>query len=310
MAVILTNLSNQLYEDSRHRLNASATRFGITDIRSYDIDDLRSTPFFNDNLSILDQPVGIGYWLWKPYIILETLKSVNEGDIVVYADSGLEILAPLDPLYEICRNGNPVLLFGNSNFTNDAWTKRDNFILMDCDRPEFWYASQVDAAFSLFLRSEASLSFLSQWLDYCRDPRNLTDMANTLGKRNLPAYVQHRWDQSVLSLMAAKRGVTLYRMPSQFGNHYKAPGLRLENEFNCVNQYYQAPVAYYAAIPYYNSPYPQLLDHHRGRSKQANSRSKKDSPVDFLLRVIRKRYNRWMNAYALRREMRKRNPHS
>ena len=310
MAVTLTNLSNQLYVDSRHRLNASATRSGITDIRSYDIDDLRSTSFFNENRGILDQPVGIGYWLWKPYIILETLKSVNEGDIVVYADSGLEIIAPLDPLYGICRNDSPVLLFGNSNFTNDAWTKRDNFILMDCDSPAYWYASQVDAAFSLFRRSEASLSFVSEWLNYCRDPRNLTDMDNTLGKRNLPAYIQHRWDQSVLSLMAAKRGVPLYRMPSQFGNHYKAPGLRLENEFNCVNQYYQVPVAYYAAIPYYNSPYPQLLDHHRSRSKQANSRPKKDGPVDFLLRVVRKRYNRWMNGYALRQEMRKRNPHS
>ncbi|HEY6901815.1 MAG TPA: hypothetical protein VI233_14265, partial [Puia sp.] len=133
MAVILTNLSNRLYEDSRHRLNNSAAKSGIGTIRSYDFEDLRPTDFFRENKAILEHPTGMGYWLWKPYIIAEALKSASDGDIVVYADSGLEIIAPLEPLLDICRNGNPVLLFGNADSVNGAWTKRDCFVLMDCD---------------------------------------------------------------------------------------------------------------------------------------------------------------------------------
>ena len=31
---------------------------------------------------------GYGYWSWKPYIIKKELEKLNDGDVVVYADSG------------------------------------------------------------------------------------------------------------------------------------------------------------------------------------------------------------------------------
>ena len=299
MSVVLTNLSNRLYEDSRFRLNASAGRFGIDRVRSHDWEDLRSTTFYQENRDILDQPTGMGFWLWKPHIILEALESVAEGDMVVYLDSGVELIASLEPLFSLCREGNPVLLFGNGNLRNGAWTKRDCFILMDCDGEAYWNAPQCDAACCLFQRSEPTLQFVRDWLRYCRDPRVITDAPNTCGKRNLPEFVEHRRDQSVLSLLAQRHGLPLFRMPTQFGNHYKMHPYRLEGEFNCVDQYRQEQVRHYAVIPYYNSPYPQLLDHHRQRKGGGR---KKISALQFLVRVIRKRYNRWMNAYSLRRE--------
>jgi hypothetical protein len=300
MAVILTNLSNQLYGESRQRLNASAARFGIDRILSYDWDDLKNTAFYEANRGILEQPTGMGFWLWKPYIILEALKQAEEGDIVVYADSGLEIIAPLDPLYALIGAGNPVLLFGNGNFPNSMWTKRDCFILMDCDSKADWHSPQCDAAFCLFARSEASLRFVTEWLEYCRDARILTDAPNRCGRRNLPDFIQHRRDQSVLSLLARKHSLPLFRMPTQFGNHYKTYPFRVTGEQNCINQHQQLQVDHYALIPYYNSPYFQLLDHHRGRSGAPTaSRAKKQAPLSMLGRIVRKRYNRWMNTFDL-----------
>jgi len=294
MAVLLTNLSNSLYGESRLRLNASAERHGVTTIRSYDWEQFKATGFYRENKAILDRPTGMGYWLWKPYIILEALKSVSEGDIVVYADSGLEIVAPLDTLFGICRDGNPVMLFGNGDLVNSMWTKRDCFILMDCDTEDHWRAPQCDAAFGLFQKDETTLRFVTEWLEYCRDPRILTDDANTCGRRNLPDFISHRRDQSVLSLMVRKYRLPLFRMPTQFGNHYKTHPFRVAGEFNCVNQYRQTQVGHYAVIPYYNSPYLQLLDHHRG---QAGGQQKGVDPL--LIRLFRKRYQRWLNTYDL-----------
>lgn len=300
MAVLLTNLSNSRYGESRLRLNASAERQGITAIRSYDWEQLKATDFYRDNKAILDRPTGMGYWLWKPYIILEALKSVDEGDIVVYADSGLEIVAPLDPLLEICRDGNPIVLFGNGDFSNSMWTKRDCFILMDCDTEGDWHSPQCDAAFGLFRRCETTLRFVTEWLGYCRDARILTDDANTCGRRNLPDFIDHRRDQSVLSLMARKYRLPLFRMPTQFGNHYKTHPYRVAGEFNCVNQYHQTPVGYYALIPYYNSPYFQLLDHHRGQRKDVATRpAGRSDPFTLIGRIVRKRYQRWLNSFDL-----------
>lgn len=299
MKVVLVNLSNQRYAASRARLNASAQRQGIHDIRSWDFEDIKHTSFYDQHRNILDQPRGMGYWLWKPYILLEAIKDLSDGDIVIYCDSGIEIIAPLDPLLAICRDQQQLLLFGNGNFINASWTKRDCFILTDCDRESCWKGPQCDAAFMLVRRSSFTLKFLQEWLQYASDPRILTDLPNTSGKRNLPDFISHRHDQSILSLLAQKYQVSLYRIPSQFGNHYKMYPYRLESEFNCINQYQQQPVNYYAAIPYYNSPYSQLLDHHREQDKGMGGNTKK---LPLILRIIKKRYTRLVNTIALRRE--------
>jgi hypothetical protein len=305
MAIVLTNLSNRLFEESRHRLNASANKFGIGDIRSFDIEDIRNTSFYHDNKAIFGLPRGMGYWLWKPYIIREALHSVADGDIVVYADSGLEIIAPLEPLFDICRSSHPVLLFGNGVAFNSTWTKRDCFILMDCDREEYWMAPQCDAAFCLFRREEATLRFVEKWLEYCRDRRIITDEPNTCGRRDLPDFVEHRHDQSILSLMAAKDHISLFRMPTQFGNHYKAWPVRVPGEVNYINQVRREQLGYYAVIPYYNSLYFQLLDHHRSTASLAKKKQRAGL-FSFAARIIGKRWRRWKNTIAFRRELRHR----
>jgi hypothetical protein len=296
MRVVLTNLSNQLYNESRSRLNRSAASFGITEIRSYDFEDIRKTSFFQENRAILDSPTGMGYWLWKPYIILEALNELPDGSVVVYCDSGIEVIASLDPLLAICRDESPVVLFGNGDLQNSGWTKRDCFLLMDCDTEYYWKGPQCDAAFALFRKCAQTTQFVREWLEWCRDARIVTDDANTCGKRDLPDFVQHRRDQAVLSLLALKNRLSLFRMPTQYGNHYKLPAFRVDGEFNCVNQYRQTTVGYYAVIPYYNSPYDQLLDHHRS-AKTAGGKSRQALPL--IVRAVRKRVKRLVNTVSL-----------
>ncbi len=266
MKIVLTNLSNRLYETSRDRLNDSAMRFGIHTIDSYDYADIKKTDFYKSNQSILDNPKGAGAWLWKPYIILETAKSLNDGDIVIYCDCGLEIIQSLDPVIEICNKQQSILLFANGNLRNAQWTKRDTFILMDCDNKRYWCSLQCDASFGLFKVSKNTINFLSEWLECCKDSRILEDKPNVCGKSNLPGFIEHRWDQSVLSLLTERLKIPLYRMPTQFGNHYKSPDFRIKGEFNCVNQFNQRQVSFYEKKYYSNSNYYQLLNHHRTKN--------------------------------------------
>lgn len=277
MKIVLTNLSNKLYEKSRFQLNDSATKHGITNINSYSFEDLKSTTFYQQNQKILDQPKGIGYWAWKPYIILETMKSLDEGDIVIYSDCGIEIIEPLAPLIEICKKDEPVLLFANGNLRNKYWTKRDCFVVMNCDSEKYWNGLQTDAAFCLFKKSEVAKDFLTDWLKYCCDERAVGDLANTCGKKNFWGFQSHRWDQSILSLLAIKYEITLYRVPTQFGNHYKVLEYRVPGEANCINQKNPKQVDFYSANPFYNSPYFQLLNHHRSKAIDSSETYKKFS---------------------------------
>lgn len=41
----------------------------------------------------IDDPIGGGWWLWKPHLVLSALSSVKDGDVVFYADAGCTLRA-------------------------------------------------------------------------------------------------------------------------------------------------------------------------------------------------------------------------
>lgn len=263
---VLVNYSGNNFEESRNRLNKSALKFGIGRIESFDENYLLYTEFYKRYSHIFSAPKGQGYWLWKPYFIQEALSKTSENDIIVYSDAGIEIIRDISPLTELCQKSGFVF-FANGNLKNRHWIKRDCFVLMDCDEVRFREGLQVDAAFCLFKNTEPVRDFVRNWLKYCCDVRIISDSRNVMGRKNSFGFRFHRHDQAVLSLMALKWNLELYRQPSQFGNHYKSPEFRISGEFNCVNQFNRRQVNYYSTNPFNNSPYFQLLDHHRTKTE-------------------------------------------
>lgn len=179
-----------------------------------------------NNSHILSQTRGAGYWLWKPYIIYHTLKHLNQGDIMMYSDAGSYFVESAAPLIEMARSDHRGVVLFTMEHIQKNWTKRDAFILLDCDFPPCWNSFQHTAAFSLWKRTEFSLAFAERWLNYSTDARIITDQPNELGLPNLPEFHENRHDQSVLSLLAFKETVASYRDPSQYegyGHHAYSP---------------------------------------------------------------------------------------
>jgi hypothetical protein len=201
-------------------LNRSAKQYGITEIYSYDFDkDIRHTAFYAENERILSLPRGLGYWLWKPYIILEVMNKLQDGDILVYSDSGIEIIADLSPLINICSSKEPILLFGNQTYMNSQFTKRDCFVAMNCDSRRYWNCMQVDAAFMLVRKNDTTMAFLEEWMQYCKFENIITDAPNVYGRENLPNFSEHRHDQSIISVLAEKYNINLYRKPTHYSSN-------------------------------------------------------------------------------------------
>jgi hypothetical protein len=221
MKVHLISFATPQYLRSQKQLNASAKRFGVDIIHNFTQKDLKKTAFYTENKAILSQEQGAGYWLWKPYFILKVLNQVAPNDIVLYADTGNTVLADLSSLFTLCRQNNIVLFQVHQHF-NKAWTKRDTFVLMDSDTPQYHDAQQVCGSPLLFLANDISRDFIEKWLFYCQNEAVLTDIPNTCGEMNAPEFQAHRHDQSVLSLLALKAGIPIHRDPSQFGNPHIA----------------------------------------------------------------------------------------
>ena len=86
MKIVLTALSNDAFAESKKQLIESAKTNANIEGHPYDFEDIKSTRFYEDNFHILQAKKGLGYWLWKPYIILQELLKLDNGDVLVYSD--------------------------------------------------------------------------------------------------------------------------------------------------------------------------------------------------------------------------------
>jgi hypothetical protein len=268
MRKYLVSFATVDYYANQKRLNRSALKFGIDVAENYNYKKLKRSNFYNANKFILEQKRGAGYWLWKPYIILDCMRKINHGDLLIYSDVGIEIIKEISPLIEICIAQNGILLFGAHGKLNRIWTKRDCFIMMGCDSEKYYNSEQLSAGFQIYIKNDRSIQFLEEYLHFCRKKEIITDIQNTLGLDNLPEFIDHRHDQSVLSLLAIKHQIEIFRDPSQWGNYMKMEEYREPGEFLDMNDSKfpcYLSVKSYSNLPYINSPYYTLLNHHRER---------------------------------------------
>jgi len=235
MKKIHISFGDEKYYGSLKALERSSLKNGTDIFEKYEKNNLLGDPFWKNNIEILSQPRGAGYWLWKPYIISKTINKLDEGDIVLYTDAAVLVISSLQPLFNLITEERGIIVFeqGTPIHTNKIWTKRDTFRLMDCDEEKYWNDVQLTATFSLWRADQKSVNFLSEWQKYMENPRISTDIPC---KENFKEFKDHRHDQSVLSIMSQKYNLERFRDPSQWGNDDKTKT---------------------------NSPYGQIFNHHR-----------------------------------------------
>ena len=240
------------YRVMRDRQNESAQKFGIDSIYAWERQDLLKTEFYRQHRVILDQPRIGGYGLWKPFVIYDTLHKVADGDVVFYIDADIRFVENPQPLIDLCCDNNGFFLveLRRADRYNALWTKRDCFHFMGMDTPKYHYAYHFPSGMQIYRKNKATLAFMSEVLRYSCNANIITDAPNICGKPNLDEFIDHRHDQSVLSLMATHYGLQGFRWASQWGNHEKLPEYRVEGE------YLAEP---YSGQPYTNSPYGTIL---------------------------------------------------
>ena len=216
----LISYANRPFREARdHCLETGANVGGFDHVRAYGPTDLDGE-FVRRNLPLLGQRRGAGLWLWKPFIVLRALEEVSEGHWLLYADAGTEFLRSVEPIVAAAEDMATDLLFLGEGFRESQYTKRDAFVLLDCDDPNVAASPQRFASQFLVRNTEAMRQLFTSVLAAAEDPRILSDLPNTMGRDNYPDFVAHRHDQSILSLLSKKRGI-----PSPPGRPWVALGV-------------------------------------------------------------------------------------
>ncbi len=170
--------------------------------------NLVKTKFYQENKELLDQAKGAGWWLWKPYYILETLKSAETNDFIIYSDCGDMFSPGLVEYLEKTLNDDDISLLLLGNAKNGDMTKRDCFIKMNCDESDYHEANQLEAGFQVWRVCDESIKVVEEWLEFCRDKDIINNAPSTLGEE-LPGFTGHYNDQSILTNLAVRDGLTV-----------------------------------------------------------------------------------------------------
>jgi hypothetical protein len=203
--ITLVNFADKSFRNKQKWNTFSAKLFGRFDqVLEYNFSDIDEEIVSVNKESLKYRNKGAGNYFWKPYIVEKALNKINEGDYLMYADSGTFFLKSVLPIVKYMENKNKDILCFRLPLIEKQWTKRDAFLLMDCDLEKYTDSSQTLATFFLVKKTKKAIDFISSYKKYCFDSRILSDDPNVLGKENYQGFIEHRHDQSVLSLLSKK----------------------------------------------------------------------------------------------------------
>lgn len=216
--IIAINYADDGFKKAQKLNSKTAKRWGADKVIEYGPGDI-DQEFWQRNKEILEAKRGNGYYLWKPYFLNKAYKELGEDDYLIYTDSGAIYVNKIQYLIE-CMNRQKVDIMVFSlphDMLERKYTKRDAFVLMDCDSLEYADTTQTIGGYVVLRKSKFVEDFLAEDLTYAQDPRIITDSSNVMGKDNYSGWIDHRHDQSVFSLMTKKYHLKRFRDPSQFG---------------------------------------------------------------------------------------------
>ena len=206
--IVFVNYADDQYKFQQRFALMAARKFGgFSEVIPYSpagIDD----SFRKENSRLLSIPRGNGLWIWKPYVILDALEKVSEGDYVFYCDSGAFVFGSIMPLIE--SMGDCDIWVSSTENVEEQWTKPQVFTWLGITDAVIKSSQQIQASFICARKSEMSCSFVREWLRLCTVPEPITPLQP--GEQRGEC-IEHREDQSLLSLLCKLRGIKPHKPP-------------------------------------------------------------------------------------------------
>lgn len=197
--------------ESQNKLNNYFNSLGIINQKHLTNNNL-DEDFLNKYSHILSHKRGYGYCLWKPYIILKELNLIKDDEILIYIDStDYPEKLFFDLVAEHFKSND--YLFLNRGFNHGQWTKRDTFVLMNCDTPEYYNHVQLEAGVVCLKNTTSNQSLIEEWFKYCTNENILTEIPNISNLPNVNNFREHRYDQSILTNLIISKKIESYTLP-------------------------------------------------------------------------------------------------
>lgn len=156
---------------------------------------------------ISSNPRGLGYFVWKPFLIFQALLTISPGDMLVYADGGCEFTGKNgDYLRDLFPPGGDLDLKAivlQPEHSARRWTNRFCADRMQ-GAAQFLDLPQISATMIFFRNTPNTKAFVSEWFNLCVSD-NYGLLADRDRENEDPAFVEHRHDQAIFNLLLRHR---------------------------------------------------------------------------------------------------------
>lgn len=195
MKTIFVTYGNKPYYDSLKRIRKEAQDTGIFDI-ILTFTDQDCPPQISNSL-LFRHKRGGGYWVWKPWAVLQALKIAGENDIVVYSDCGNTIFdnkSSWHNLFHKLRNRDAMFFYNGGRMK--YWTRKNVFEAF----PVPFLQSHYQIISNFFIVKKSAQTVIEQWRDVMlNSPQLVMDVPEEEQRFENKAFIEHRHDQAVLS---------------------------------------------------------------------------------------------------------------
>lgn len=205
------SFGNENFEQPLNRICNQAFESGyFDDVQGLNEKDL-SPQFCSRFAEVLSRKKGGGYWIWKPFILRQKLRSMQENDILVYCDAGCTVSKwareEFDRLITIVNSSEYGMLGFELTYKECAYTNEKVFQHFNIARDDtaIRQSNQIMATVIILRKCRHCETLIDEWERTLEEDCHLfTDNYNEFEKS--PHFIDHRHDQSVFSVIRKLRG--------------------------------------------------------------------------------------------------------
>lgn len=201
MAYVFTTYGDERYVNSLIRISDEAKELGIFDeVRIWTPEKLPPEVKNCSTFKKFRHGRGGGYWVWKPWIIRETLESLPCGSVLFYCDSGCEFMHSRMWKFVFFLMRFKDALFFEIGGKSRNWCRKSVFGHFAGKLPLCFAKMSIFWGGALFLKkNKRTMDFLESWSDAVLVPELIEDVPESERKYERPDFIEHRHDQAVLT---------------------------------------------------------------------------------------------------------------
>jgi hypothetical protein len=208
------------FQRALNRIKSEAETFGFSSISCLTPNDLDPQFYIRHKNFIEKNPRGFGFYIWKPQVILQTLRKLPKDSFLLYSDAGCTINKEgrqrfLE--YIEIANHNNIFCF-HMDYKECWWTKMDVLKKLQFDSEEDFKSKHCVATTHVWKNSKFSIDFLMLFLNLCEDYKNINDDPSIIP--NHPEFKEHRGDQSIFSILIKKSNIKTYQDETWWGTNW------------------------------------------------------------------------------------------